>query len=103
MIGVLTAKARPRRFSCDKRAGDQIEVFYQNPDGSKMDPSLTVTPERAADDLTAYHGDREADMAALLGKEFAAEIDKLRADRIKTAADAEHFGVPLPKPEKAAP
>ena len=67
-----------------------------------MDPNLTVTPERAADDLTAYHGDREADMAALLGKEFAAEIDKLRADRIKTAADAEHFGVPLPKAEKAA-
>jgi hypothetical protein len=83
-------------------ADPQIEIFYQNPDGSKKDPNLTVTPERAADDLTAYHGDREADMAALLGKEFAAEIDKLRADRIKTAADAEHFGVPL-KPEKAAP
>ena len=46
---------------------------------SKMDPNLTVTPERAADDLTAYHGDREADMAALLGKEFAAEIDKLQS------------------------
>jgi hypothetical protein len=81
---------------------ETVEIFYQNPDGSKKDPSLTVTPERAADDLTAYHGDREADMAALLGKEFAAEIDKLRADRIKTAADAEHFGVPLPKAEKTA-
>jgi hypothetical protein len=84
-------------------APETVEIFYQNPDGSKKDPNLTVTPERAADDLTAYHGDREADMAALLGKEFAAEIDKLRADRIKTAADAEHFGVPLPKAEKTAP
>jgi hypothetical protein len=83
-------------------APETVEIFYQNPDGSKKDPSLTVTPERAADDLSQYHGDREADMAALLGKEFAAEIDKLRADRIKTAADAEHFGVPLPKADKAA-
>jgi hypothetical protein len=78
-----------------------VEVYYQESDGSRKDPNETVTLERAADDLSQYHGDREADMAALLGKEFAAEIDKLRADRIKTAADAEHFGVPL-KPEKAA-
>jgi hypothetical protein len=52
---------------------DQVQVYYQNPDGSKMDESLTVTPERAADDLTAYHGDREADMAAFLGKCLSGE------------------------------
>jgi hypothetical protein len=82
-------------------AAETTSLYYQNEDGTPKDPNLTVTLERAADDLTAYHGDREADMAALLGKEFAAEVDKLRADRIKTAADAEHFGVPL-KAEKAA-
>jgi hypothetical protein len=84
-------------------ADPQIEIFYQNADGSKKDPNLTVTPERAADDLTAYHGDREADMAALLGKQFAAEIDKLRADRLQNdPALEEHYGVKTPKAEKAA-
>ena len=81
---------------------DQVEIFYKDEAGNKKDLTEAVTLQRASDDLAIYHGDREADMAALLGKEFAAEIDKLRADRIKTAADAEHFGVPLPKAEKAA-
>jgi hypothetical protein len=36
-------------------ADPQIEIFYQNADGSKMDPSLTITPERGAEDLTAFN------------------------------------------------
>jgi hypothetical protein len=83
-------------------APETVSIFYQKDDGTPQDPNLSVDLNRAADDLAIYHGNREADMAAVLGKEFAAEIDKLRADRIKTAADAEHFGVPLPKAEKAA-
>jgi hypothetical protein len=84
-------------------APETVEVFYQNPDGSKRDPSLTVTPERAADDLQAYH-DANADSAAKsISKEFAEAIDQLRADRIKgDPALEEHYGVKTPKPEKAA-
>jgi hypothetical protein len=45
----------------------------------------------------------QADSAAKsISQDFAQAIDELRAQHIKTAADAEHFGVPLPKAEKAA-
>ncbi|MGK7056883.1 hypothetical protein AB4853_10415 [Bradyrhizobium sp. 1050_B9_N1_2] len=75
-----------------------VEVFYQKTaDGERIDGSETVTPERAAKDLTAYRNANADSAAKSISGDFAAEIDKMRADVIKGDPKvAEHLGVEVP-------
>jgi hypothetical protein len=60
-----------------------VPVLYQTPHGEQVDPNETVTPERAAADLTAYRQGEVDNRANSVSKDFAAEIDGIRSDAAK--------------------
>lgn len=84
--------------STGAEAAPLVEVFYQKTaDGERIDGSETVTPERAAKDLTAYRKANADSAAKSISGDFAAEIDKMRADVIKGDPKvAEQLGVEVP-------
>ncbi|MBP1065321.1 hypothetical protein JOE51_006788 [Bradyrhizobium japonicum] len=94
------------------RAEDEApttEVFYQDPDGERMNadpeegPVKAVSIEEAAADLAAYR-DANGDTAAKsISKDFAAEIDALRGDAEKAGIDLKATGVEKVSPTAEVP
>jgi hypothetical protein len=75
-------------------APEDAELQYLKPDGTKVDEKETISIEKASKDLSAYHAAIDENRAQSVSAEFAAEIDKMRADAIKeNPALAEHFGL----------
>jgi hypothetical protein len=71
-----------------------VPIVYKNPQSDEpVDPSETITPERAAADLTAYRQGEVDNRANSVSKDFAAEIDALRSDAAKDGDDLKSRGV----------
>jgi hypothetical protein len=94
------------------RADDETpltEVFYQEPDGARMNanredgPVKAVSIEEAAADLTAYRDTNGDTAAKSISKDFAAEIDALRGDAEKQGLDLNATGVDKVSPTAEVP
>jgi hypothetical protein len=78
-----------------------VKVQYFDQNDNPMDEKVSVTPEKAARDLTAF---RQAfDPAKSISSDFAAAVDKMRAEEIQGDPELEaHYGVKTPKGEAAS-
>jgi hypothetical protein len=114
-------RAKPQEAAAFENARDAAEalnspeqaeptpVFYQQPEtGEALNADLregpveAITVDQAARDLSTYRDANGDSAAKSIGTDFAAEVDKQRADAIKGDPKlAEHYGVEMP-PESAA-
>jgi hypothetical protein len=77
-------------------------TYFKTDTGEPTDPTETVSLERAAKDLSAYHGQQDDERARSVSSDFAKEIDKMRADAIKDDPKlAEELAVEAAKAAKA--
>ena len=78
-------RAEAQRLAASRVPEDPIVPleYQRNATGEKSPDNETVTLERAADDLKAYHGAQDVERARSVSSDFASEIDKMRADIIK--------------------
>jgi hypothetical protein len=82
---------------------DLVEVKYIK-DGEALPENETVTPERAARDLTAFHNANVKDASHSVSTEFAAAVDAMRKDAVKdNPKAAEHFGIEVPEDGEKVP
>lgn len=77
-------------------------IYYDKQTGEPTDPNEAITVEQAARDLTAYHDAKADDWSKSISADFAAEVDKMRADALKQNPKlAEHYGIEPPAAEVA--
>ncbi|WNV10173.1 hypothetical protein [Tardiphaga sp. 709] len=82
---------------------DLVEVKYIK-DGEALPENETVTSERAARDLTAFHNANIKDASHSVSTEFAAAVDAMRKDAVKgDPKAAEHFGIEVPEDGEKVP
>lgn len=100
--GEFTTAREAAETLVDKKANAAIvPVLYQDKDGAPIDPSKTVSIEQAASDLAAFRGADSENRGKDISSDFAAAIDKMRAEAIKGDPDlAEHFGIEPPTADK---
>jgi hypothetical protein len=80
-----TLQAEIERRKASRQLEDPIEKieYLQLDSGEKAPENETVTIERAAADLTAYHNQQIDNAAKSISSDFAKAVDKLRADALE--------------------
>jgi hypothetical protein len=81
----------------------QVEVYYQDEKGERKDPNLVVSLDQAAADLKNYHDQNSESALRAISSEFGEAIDAMRREKIGNDPKLpEHYGIEVPKTEKAA-
>ena len=85
-----------------EQPADEI-AYYDTATGDQTDPKETITVEQAARDLTNWHDQKAAFDAKSISEDFAAEVDKMRANALQqNPKAAEHYGIETPNAVKTA-
>lgn len=112
-VEFATAKEAAEALGVPAQEPAEPIIYYDVATGEPTDPNEAITVEQAARDLTAWWSNKGAFDAKSVSNDFAAEVDKMRADALKQNPKlAEQYGieppdvdsgkVTEPKPDRAA-
>ena len=81
----IDIKTAVEELRASRPAEEPIEAieYKRLENGEKAPENETVSLERAADDLTAYHSQQSVERAKSISEDFAKAIDSMRADALK--------------------
>jgi hypothetical protein len=78
-------------------------IQYQTGEGERADPDEAVTLDRAARDLANHRASQVDSAAKSISSDFAAELDKMRADAIEAGLDPKETGLDKVSPTAEVP